>query len=117
MSSRPPRPSPPCRSPTQSPSAPPWRRPSRSATEQWDRGRGHRVDNGTGEKVGDRAGEKVRESLQAISVAQSAIPELQAALVAGRAPSADDLGKLARAASAFAEAAEALGLEPGRATL
>ena len=71
------------------------------------------VGNGMGDNVSD----KVRESLQAVSFAQSALPHVQAALAAGRAPAADDLAKLTKAASALAEAANVLGLEPGQATL
>jgi ABC-2 type transport system ATP-binding protein len=59
----------------------------------------------------------VKESLQAVSAARSALPKVQAALAAGSAPAADDLAKLAKAASALAGAARVLGLEPGRATL
>jgi ABC-type lipopolysaccharide export system ATPase subunit len=67
-------------------------------------------------EAGD-AGGKVRESLAAVSIAQSVLPNLQATLAAGRAPTREDLAKLAKAASAFAEAADVLGLEPERATL
>jgi ABC-2 type transport system ATP-binding protein len=63
------------------------------------------------------AGGKVRESLEALSVAHSVLPNLRAALAAGRAPTAEDLAKLTKAASSFAEAAVVLGLEPERATL
>jgi len=71
------------------------------------------IDN----SVGDDAGDRLRESLQAVSAARSAFPNVQAALAAGRAPAADDLAKLAKAASALTGAAQGLGLEPGRATL
>jgi ABC-2 type transport system ATP-binding protein len=67
--------------------------------------------------VGDGAGDMVRESLQAVSAARSALPKVQAALAAGSPPAADDLAKLAKAASALDGAARALGLEPGRASL
>src|SRR5437867_2116381 len=71
----------------------------------------------TSDNPGNGVGDTVRESLEAVSAAQSALPHVQAALAAGRAPAADDLAKLAKAASALAEAAGVLGLEPGRATL
>jgi ABC-2 type transport system ATP-binding protein len=71
------------------------------------------IDN----SVGDGAGDRVREALQTVSAARSALPNVQAALAAGRAPAADDLAKLAKAASALTGAAQGLGLEPGRATL
>jgi len=70
-----------------------------------------------GNSVGDGAADRLRESLQAVSAARSALPNVQAALAAGRAPAPDDLAKLAEAASALAGAARGLGLEPGRATL
>ena len=72
---------------------------------------------GAGEEAGDKVAEKVKEGLQAVSVAQAALPNLQAALAAGRAPSADDLAKLTNVASSLSEAAGVLGLDPGRATI
>jgi ABC-2 type transport system ATP-binding protein len=72
---------------------------------------------GAGEDAGDKAAEKVKEGLQAVSVAQAALPNLQAALAAGRAPSADDLAKLTNVAPSLSEAAGVLGLDPGRATI
>ncbi|HEY2666191.1 MAG TPA: ATP-binding cassette domain-containing protein [Actinomycetota bacterium] len=69
------------------------------------------------DRVGDDAGERVKESLQAVSAARSALPNIQAALAAGRAPAAADLATLAKAASALTGAARGLGLEPGRATV
>jgi ABC-2 type transport system ATP-binding protein len=72
---------------------------------------------GAGEEAGDKVAEKVKESLQAVSVAQAALPNLQAALAAGRAPSADDLAKLTNVAPSLSEAAGVLGLDPGRATI
>jgi ABC-2 type transport system ATP-binding protein len=72
---------------------------------------------GAGEEAGEKATEKVRESLQAVSVAQEALPNLQAALAAGRAPSPDDLAKLTNVASSLSQAAGVLGLDPERATI
>ncbi|MEA2533422.1 MAG: type transport system ATP-binding protein [Actinomycetota bacterium] len=72
---------------------------------------------GAGEEAGDKVAEKVKEGLQAVSVAQAALPNLQAALAAGRAPSADDLAKLTNVAPSLSEAAGVLGLDPGRATI
>ena len=60
---------------------------------------------------------KLAVALRAFSVAQSTVPGLQAALAAGRAPPSDDLFELDRVQSALAQAAEALGLDPDRATL
>ena len=62
-------------------------------------------------------GDKVSEALHAFSVARSALPGLQAALVAGRAPNPDDLASLRQAGSVLAEAVDILGLDPESATL
>src|SRR5882672_12478397 len=77
---------------------------------------------GDGEVVSDPgmladARNKVAVALRAFSVAQSTVPGLQAALAAGRALPRDDLFELERVRSALADAAEALGLDPDRATL
>src|ERR1700730_12351273 len=92
-------------------------RPSRSGKGRHDRRRMLTQPGGAGEEAGDKAAEKVKEGLQAVSVAQAALPNLQAALAAGRAPSADDLAKLTNVAPSLSEAAGVLGLDPGRATI
>src|SRR5438309_7180998 len=77
---------------------------------------------GHGEMVSDPgmladARNKLAVALRAFSVAQSTVPALQAALAAGRALPGDGIVELARVRSALADAAEALGLDPDRATL
>src|SRR5947208_11667897 len=77
---------------------------------------------GHGEMVSDAgmladARNKLAVALRAFSVAQSTVPGLQAALAAGRALPRDDLFELERVRSAVADAAEALGINPDRATL
>jgi EmrB/QacA subfamily drug resistance transporter len=75
------------------------------------------VGAGSGPGMLADARNKLAVALRAFSVAQSTVPGLQAALAAGRAPPSDDLFELDRVQSALAEAAEALGLDPDRATL
>ena len=60
---------------------------------------------------------KLAAALRAFSVAQAAVPGLQAALAAGYPLPRDDLVELDRVRSAMADAAHALGLDPDRATL
>ncbi len=56
-------------------------------------------------------------ALVSFSTAQAALPRVEAALSAGSAPSPDDLAVLNRASAALADAAGALGVDPGAATL
>jgi len=56
-------------------------------------------------------------ALVSFSTAQAALPRLEAALAAGSAPSPDDLAVLNRASAALTDAAGALGVDPGTATL
>jgi len=56
-------------------------------------------------------------ALVSFSTAQAALPRVEAALAAGSAPSPDDLAVLNRASAALTDAAGALGVDPGTATL
>ena len=56
-------------------------------------------------------------ALVSFSTAQAALPRLEAAIAAGSAPSPDDLAVLNRASAALTDAAGALGVDPGTATL
>jgi len=56
-------------------------------------------------------------ALVSFSTAQAALPRVEAALSAGSAPSPDDLAVLNRASAALTDAAGALGVDPGTATL
>ena len=56
-------------------------------------------------------------ALLSFSTAQAALPRVRAALAAGSAPSPDDLAVLNRTSAALADAAGALGVDPGAATL
>ncbi len=56
-------------------------------------------------------------ALVSFSTAQAALPWVEAALAAGSAPSPDDLAVLNRASAALTDAAGALGVDPGTATL
>src|SRR2546421_587261 len=70
-----------------------------------------------GDQVLEEARAKLVAALQAFTAAQSALADVQSALAAGRTLPRGDLVELERVRSALAEAAEALGLDPERATL
>src|SRR3977135_10380 len=99
-----------------SPSTPHCSRPSRSVKGKPDRSAMSGDGLADATQPGDAAG-KVAQSLEALSVAQAALHNLQAALAAGRAPSPGDIGKLTNVTAALAEAAGVLGLDPARATV
>src|SRR5439155_2018557 len=70
-----------------------------------------------GDQVLEDARAKLAAALQAFTAAQSALAAVQSALAAGRALPRGNLMELDKVRSALAEAAEALGLDPERATL
>ncbi|MEA2500770.1 MAG: hypothetical protein QOD01_881, partial [Actinomycetota bacterium] len=75
---------------------------------------------GAGAPDAGRLGEarnKLAAALWAFSLAQAAVPGLEAALAAGAPLPRDDLFELDRVRSALAEGAQALDLDPDRATL
>src|SRR4030081_3170229 len=77
---------------------------------------------GDGELVSDPgiladARNKLAVALGAFAAAQSTVPGLQAALVAGRPLPRDDLFVFERVRVALADAAQALGVDPDQATL
>jgi ABC-2 type transport system permease protein/oleandomycin transport system permease protein len=63
------------------------------------------------------ARDKLAVAQRAFSAARSSLPDVQAALAAGRPPPADELVELERASLALADAAAALGLETEGVTL
>src|SRR2546421_5917797 len=77
---------------------------------------GARTEAMDADALGDARG-KLTATLQALSVARLALPAVQAALAAGRAPRLDDLAGLANLDSALADAATALGVDHERTTL
>src|SRR2546423_921782 len=70
-----------------------------------------------GDQMLEDARAKLAAALQAFTAAQSALAAVQSALASGRALPRGNLAELDKVRSALAEAAEALGLDPERATL